>query len=120
MHTHDKLHMRCSNIERREERQKDDVDRGKVSEYGGDSGSCENCGFGYHKRERWTRSMKKTALLVAILLLVFILTGCGSSYYTAKPGECMWCDGVGYAMYKDASGNYVRKTCSHCGGSGRR
>lgn len=57
------------------------------------------------------------AYVVMLLLLAGMLASCG--YSTAKPGQCMWCDGFGYASYKDASGNYRTKTCSHCHGTGR-
>lgn len=69
--------------------------------------------------------MKKTVKVIALVLLLVMITsvfaGCssGSSGSSSSAGKCFWCDGVGYARYKDASGNYVNKTCSHCGGSGR-
>ena len=66
--------------------------------------------------------MKKTiriiALVTLLIMLSSVLVGCGGS--TASAGKCFWCDGVGYARYKDASGNYVNKTCSHCHGTGRQ
>lgn len=65
--------------------------------------------------------MKRVIAFLMILLIgASIITGCSSgSSNLAKPGECMWCHGAGYSLYKDASGQYVRKTCSHCHGTGR-
>ena len=66
-----------------------------------------------------------TMIIIAIILMFLFFGGgdsskSGSSYSSGrKCGECTWCDGVGYSRYKDASGNYVRKTCTHCGGTGR-
>ena len=51
--------------------------------------------------------MKKIAACFLLLILIIaILTGCGS-YTTAKPGQCMWCDGYGYASYYDVDGNLI-------------
>ena len=58
-------------------------------------------------------------LFLLVTLLAGILVGCGSNYSSAKPGQCMWCDGYGYASYYDSDGNLRSKTCSHCGGTGR-
>lgn len=59
---------------------------------------------------------KILAVLLLLVILALGLAGCGSS---TPAGKCMWCSGVGYSRFKDASGNWVNKTCSHCGGSGR-
>ena len=67
------------------------------------------------RRNVWKRVVPMILMLV---LIMGLLAGC-SRHYSARAGECIWCDGVGYSTYKDATGNYVRKICSHCGGSGR-
>ena len=66
--------------------------------------------------------MKKIlALTIVLIIAISLLAGCSSSSsYSRSAGECMWCDGVGYSRYKDASGHYVNKTCSHCHGTGRQ
>lgn len=65
------------------------------------------------------RAIRVIALVTLLIMLSSVLVGCGGSS-TASAGKCFWCDGVGYARYKDASGNYVNKTCSHCHGTGRQ
>ena len=63
--------------------------------------------------------MKKAFVLIVLLtLLVGLFTGC-SSYSSAKPGQCIWCDGYGYYSWKGNDGQYHSNTCSHCGGTGR-
>ena len=61
--------------------------------------------------------------LVAVTVLLFIILSISeskpSSHYTAKPGECTYCDGVGWYMGADSNGKMtVRKTCPHCHGTG--
>lgn len=64
--------------------------------------------------------MKKILVVLLLITTLFLLVGCGSkSSYSAKPGECVWCDGVGWYMGADANGKMtVRKTCPHCHGTG--
>ena len=63
--------------------------------------------------------VKVIALVLLLVLATSILSSCSGNYTSAKPGQCMWCDGYGYASYKGTDGKYHSKTCSHCHGSGR-
>ena len=69
-------------------------------------------------KSNWKRIICLVLVLLSFILLFSSCSSGGSSSSHAA-GECMWCNGVGYSRFKDASGNWVNKTCSHCGGSGR-
>ena len=60
--------------------------------------------------------VKRIIAILLLVLMIVTLSGCSGS--STPAGKCMWCSGVGYARFKDANGNWVNKTCSHCGGSG--
>ena len=67
-------------------------------------------------KHNWKRIL---CLVMVLLSFVLLLASCSGSDSSHAAGECIWCNGVGYSRFKDASGNWVNKTCSHCGGSGR-
>ena len=65
-------------------------------------------------------AIKMISLILLLVLATSILSSCSSgNYSSAKPGQCMWCDGYGYYSYYDANNQLRSKTCSHCHGTGR-
>lgn len=62
--------------------------------------------------------MKKTiSLFIIMVLLMFLLSACSSSY-SGSGNRCGWCRGLGYAAKGDGTMRTV--TCSHCHGTGYR
>lgn len=57
--------------------------------------------------------------IVAIIIADTSSNSSSNSHYSAKPGECIYCDGVGWYMGADRDGKMtIRKTCPHCHGTG--